>query len=248
MSGRTEPGETQRLRGQVAALRAQVARLTGELASARGLLAAGSTADLVEANGRLVISALHAEEAAESASSELGELMQTSQRDALTGTPNRALLVDRLQGAIAQAKRRGNRVAVLFLDLDGFKPINDSYGHAAGDVVLCVVARRLEAALRESDTVSRYGGDEFAILLADVAQREDVCMAAQKILLAVAAPTRFGQLEQGLSCSIGVAIFPEDGEDPETLIACADAAMYRSKRRSPGGFALHGNPSVRDTA
>jgi len=237
----TEPAATQRLRAQVAALRAQVTRLNEELALARGLLGAASNADLVEANGRLVISALHAEEAAESVSSELDELTRSSQRDALTGTPNRALLVDRLQGAMSQAKRHGNRAAVLFLDLDGFKPINDSYGHAAGDVVLCVVARRLEAALRESDTVSRHGGDEFVILLADVAQHEDARMAAQKILLAVAGPTRFGRLEQGLSCSIGVAIFPEHGQDPETLIARADAAMFRSKRRGPGGFAMHGD-------
>jgi len=172
-------------------------------------------AELLAANGHLVLSALHAEEAAETAAGKLDELAQSSQRDPLTGTLNRAVMLDRLDTAATLARRRGSRLAVLFLDLDRFKEINDSLGHAAGDEVLQLVAKRMGATLRDSDTVSRHGGDEFLVLLPEVADSTDAAIAAAKVLLAIA------------------------GQSAADLIAAADTALYRSKRRGRGGFALH---------
>ncbi len=220
---------------QAAGLRAEIARLRTELAPLQGQYAAGRISDLVEANEALVLSVLQAETVAESTKGELDELMQSSQRDALTGTPNRALMLDRLESAIALARRRGTQLGLLFLDVDRFKQINDTLGHAVGDEVLCLVARRMESAVRGSDTVGRHSGDEFLILLAEVSDPTDAALIAAKVLLAVAEP---GPVRD-LSASIGIAIYPEDGIGAATLIANADAAMYRSKRRGRGGFAFH---------
>jgi len=123
---------------------------------------------------------LQAESLAETAISDLDELSRSSQRDILTDIPNRVLMLERLESAIVAARRRKNRIAVLFLDLDHFKEINDTLGHAIGDKVLQLVARRLESAIRESDTASRYGGDEFLILLAEISQTADAEQIAEK--------------------------------------------------------------------
>jgi len=232
----------------IAQLRAEVETLRGQLAVLRHALAAaeapwvdGEATALVEANGALVLSALHAAEVAESAMGELGELTKTSQRDVLTGTPNRALMLDRLEHAIAMARRRGTRVALLFVDLDRFKQINDTLGHAIGDEVLCLVTRRLESVIRESDTVSRHGGDEFLVLLAEVTHATDAALIAAKMLLAVGEPGPDSL--PTVSASVGIAIYPEDGQEPAVLIANADAAMYRSKGQRRGGFAFHADPA-----
>ncbi len=241
MTGKTDTGEVARatktvalLREQADGLRAEIARLRTELAALQGEYAAGRSSDLVEANGALVLSALQAETVAESTKGELDELTRSNQRDALTGTPNRALMLDRLESAIALSRRRGTQRALLFLDLDQFKQINDTLGHAVGDEVLRLVARRMESAVRGSDTVSRHSGDEFLILLAELSHRADAGLIASKVLFAIAQP---GPV-RALSASIGIAIYPEDGTEAADLIANADAAMYRSKRRGPGGFAF----------
>jgi diguanylate cyclase (GGDEF)-like protein len=198
-----------------------------------------NTAPLVEANEQLVLAALHAEAVAETAVSTLGELAHSSQHDPLTDLPNRLLLLDRFETAIAAARRHETRIAVLFVDLDGFKKINDTLGHGIGDQVLQLVARRLQSAVRDSDTVARYGGEEFLVLLPEISQAADAAVIAGKLLAAIAAPSRIGEHRLDLSASIGITIYPEDGEDATTLINRADAAMYRSKRRGPGGHEFY---------
>ncbi len=151
--------------------------------------------------------------------------------DALTGLPNRLLFVDRLERAVAHAERNNSPVGVLYLDLDRFKDINDTFGHSAGDLVLQETARRLEAASRKEDTVARLAGDEFAILLPHVRVADDVVMVANRILRSVTEPlTIAGQRVRGAG-SVGVAVFPQDGMTPAELLAAADAAMYVAKER-----------------
>src|SRR5690606_31609431 len=150
------------------------------------------------------------------------------------GLPNRALMRDRIGHAIAMARRKGTRSAILFLDIDDIKHINDTLGHAAGDSVLRLLARRLEALVRESDTVSRHGGDEFLILLAEVSNAADAELMARKIRASLANPRSIVGPALALSVSIGIAIYPDHGEDADTLICCADASMYRAKNRSMG--------------
>jgi diguanylate cyclase (GGDEF)-like protein/PAS domain S-box-containing protein len=157
------------------------------------------------------------------------KLAHMAQHDALTGLPNRLLLADRIKTAIAIAPRRRTNPGVLFLDLDGFKHVNDSLGHSVGDKLLQSVARRLSACVRASDTVSRLGGDEFVVLLAEIAQPEDASIAAGRMLEAVSAPHRIDAHELHISTSIGVSLYPSDGTDAETLIRNADTAMYQAK-------------------
>ena len=221
-------------------VRAELARLRQDLAEVRQDFSELRAAQLLEANERLVLAALHAQASAEAANSNLGELTRTSQRDALTGVPNRALMLDRIESAIALARRNAKRIAVLFVDLDDFKQFNDTLGHAFGDQVLQLAARRLESAVRESDTVSRHGGDEFLILLAEISQPSDAAMLAEKILSALAAPAHVGGHVVRLSASVGIAVHPEDGDEAARLVGRADAAMYRSKHRGGGCFEAHG--------
>jgi diguanylate cyclase (GGDEF)-like protein len=169
----------------------------------------------------------------------MDQMARSSQRDALTDTPNRALMLDRLENAISLARRHVTRLAVMFLDLDQFKQINDSLGHAIGDQVLQQVARRLESIVRASDTVSRHGGDEFLVLIGEVSKASDAAVIAAKILAVLTAPCRVGDHLLRLSASLGIATYPDDGEDAASLISRADAAMYRSKRRRLGGFEFH---------
>ncbi|MFZ5877266.1 MAG: diguanylate cyclase domain-containing protein [Nitrospirota bacterium] len=149
--------------------------------------------------------------------------------DALTGLPNRALFVDRLEQAITRARWRKRVVATLFVDLDKFKHINDSLGHSMGDKLLREMASRLSAAVRDSDTVARFGGDEFVILLDDVACEDDIGVVAAKILDAAKPPIELGGTTFSVGASIGISVFPTDGQDPEILVKHADIAMYRAK-------------------
>jgi diguanylate cyclase (GGDEF)-like protein/PAS domain S-box-containing protein len=158
--------------------------------------------------------------------------------DALTGLPNRALFVDRLELAIVGARRNRQPFAVIFVDLDRFKMINDTFGHLKGDVVLGQVSERLKATLRESDTLARLGGDEFIIMLPNIRGPEDAGLVANKIVEDLAKPFTLDGREMLLSSSLGVAMFPEDGEDSETLMRNSDIAMYDVKAKGKNGFAF----------
>ncbi len=157
------------------------------------------------------------------------QLAHTARHDFLTGLPNRMLLSDRIGQAIAIAGRHRKRVAVLFLDLDGFKHINDTLGHALGDKLLQSVSKRLVGCVRGSDTVSRQGGDEFVVLLSEVDRAEDAAILARRMLEAVAASHFIDQHELNVTTSIGVSIYPDDGADAAALVKAADTAMYQSK-------------------
>jgi diguanylate cyclase (GGDEF)-like protein/PAS domain S-box-containing protein len=149
--------------------------------------------------------------------------------DALTGLANRRLFQEHLSLALALAQRRNSRVAVLFLDLDHFKIINDSLGHTVGDELLRVVAKRLKAAVREGDTVARVGGDEFTIVLQELHNGDAAAVVAQKVLRTLADPIEVGEQRLYVTASIGITLSPDDGEDAETLLKNADSAMYRAK-------------------
>jgi diguanylate cyclase (GGDEF)-like protein/PAS domain S-box-containing protein len=157
------------------------------------------------------------------------KLARLALHDSLTDVPNRTLLSDRLDQAMMRAQRTGNSVAVLYVELDRFKHINDSLGHAVGDELLKVVAQRLQGCVRGSDTVSRQGGDEFLVLLADVAQPHDAALCAEKIIEALDAPHRIAGQDLTITASIGIATFPGDATDAETLLRNADFAMYQAK-------------------
>jgi diguanylate cyclase (GGDEF)-like protein len=157
------------------------------------------------------------------------EMTHSAQHDFLTGLPNRMLLNDRVSQAISLAPRHLKKVAVLFLDLDGFKHINDSLGHPIGDKLLQSIAKRLVDCVRGSDTVSRQGGDEFVVLFSEVEQPEDAAITARRMLQAVAKAHPIDQHDLHVTTSIGLSVFPDDGPDAETLIKNADIAMYQAK-------------------
>ncbi len=157
------------------------------------------------------------------------QMTHSAQHDFLTGLPNRMLLNDRVTQAIVLAPRHSKKVAVLFLDLDGFKHINDSLGHPTGDKLLQSIAKRLVACVRSSDTVSRQGGDEFVVLLSEMEQSEDAAISALRILQAVAEAHTIDHHDLHVTASIGLSVFPDDGKDAETLIKNADTAMYQAK-------------------
>jgi len=150
--------------------------------------------------------------------------------DALANIPNRTLFNDRLKLALAYAKREKKQLAVMFIDLDLFKEINDLYGHETGDIVLKKVSRQLVSCVRESDTVARMGGDEFVVLLPIIENETDVFSVAEKILESVAKPIKVEKLNLHLTCSIGIAIYPQHGKDEKLLIINADMAMYQAKK------------------
>jgi diguanylate cyclase (GGDEF)-like protein/PAS domain S-box-containing protein len=164
------------------------------------------------------------------------QMTHSAQHDLLTNLPNRLLLNDRISQAISLAGRQHQSMAVLFLDLDRFKYINDSLGHATGDKLLQSVAKRLLAGVRRSDTVSRQGGDEFVILLSSIASPEHAATTAKKVLLSLDAPFPVGAQELHIGGSIGISIYPANGEDSETLIKNADTAMYQAKERGRNNF------------
>lgn len=184
----------------------------------------------------LVISALdahyavHTAKLADSLQAANEQLRSIALHDKLTGLPNRFLLEDRLEQAVLRGSRGGGNFAVMFVDLDRFKPVNDRFGHDVGDALLKAVAQRLAGCLRKADTVARTGGDEFVVVLSEVARSEDVTRIADKILGELARPFRAGGHELEISCSIGVGVYPEDGKDAQTLVVNADKAMYHAKK------------------
>jgi len=158
--------------------------------------------------------------------------------DVLTGLPNRALFHDRLEHGLALARRHDRAMAVMFVDLDDFKMINDSYGHEAGDVVLKTIAQRLRDDTREGDTVSRLGGDEFLLLLNGIQDEKSIAFTATKFISTIQMPcslaTAGAKVSLSIRASIGISIFPKDGETAEALIKSADSAMYRAKQERSG--------------
>jgi diguanylate cyclase (GGDEF)-like protein len=158
------------------------------------------------------------------------ELLTLAYHDNLTGLPNRSLLHDRLGVAITHARRQGTRLAVLFLDLDDFKTVNDSYGHALGDRLLVELAGRVRASVRAGDTVARFGGDEFVVLLDEVSGTADAAHVATKVLVALRAPFRLDGHEVTVAASVGMSLFPDDGVSGDELLRQADAAMYHDKQ------------------
>jgi diguanylate cyclase (GGDEF)-like protein/PAS domain S-box-containing protein len=166
------------------------------------------------------------------------QIQHQAYHDALTGLPNRMLFLDRLQIALAHARRQGGQPAVLFLDLDDFKVINDTLGHATGDRLLQGLAERLITNVREDDTVARMGGDEFTLLLPNVGRVEDAARLAGKLLEAVAQPFQIDGQDLFVTTSVGVSLYPGDGEDAETLLKNADRAMYRAKELGRNNYQL----------
>ena len=163
-------------------------------------------------------------------------LEHMAQHDHLTGLPNRFLFGDRLEQALVQARRRKGRFAVLFLDLDRFKAVNDTYGHEAGDALLMEASRRIQSCIRESDTLARQGGDEFTALLLDIQERESVLRVARSMVDALAEPFTLGPGTCSVGVSIGIAIYPEDGGSADALRSAADTAMYAVKQSGRNGF------------
>jgi diguanylate cyclase (GGDEF)-like protein len=159
--------------------------------------------------------------------------------DALTGVPNRLLLMDRLVQSIAHAKRRNRYTALLFVDVDHFKRVNDSFGHGTGDELLKEIAQRLSAAVRPGDTVARLGGDEFIVALDDVAEALDVALVAKKIVASFVDAFSINGHELAMTCSIGASLFPIDGQTPDELIRCADFAMYNAKELGRNNIQFH---------
>ena len=164
------------------------------------------------------------------------ELQHLAQHDMLTGLPNRRFLQERLAHALAQARRSGRSVALLFIDLDHFKDINDNFGHDAGDALLVTLAQRLHAQTREADTVARMGGDEFVVLVEGPADTAQVGILAHKLLLAVQQPVPWQGHTLQVGASIGVSQFPRDGQTVVDMLACADRAMYRVKNAGRNAF------------
>ena len=190
--------------------------------------------------GILVTAAIRNISVRKDAEKHLAETMEqiahSAQYDSLTGLPNRLLLNDRLGQAIALAHRHSGQVVVMFLDLDGFKHINDSLGHSTGDKLLQSIAKRLEESIRAPDTVSRQGGDEFIVLLQEIVHLKDAVTVARRVLAALAEAHSIGHQVLHVTASIGVSLYPDDGLDAETLIKNADAAMYQAKESGRGSY------------
>ncbi|HUP44951.1 MAG TPA: EAL domain-containing protein [Thermoanaerobaculia bacterium] len=179
------------------------------------------------------------EDEREAASIAADQVEHLAYHDALTGLPNRPLFMDRLIIAVAQANRASQKLAVLFLDLDRFKDINDSLGHSVGDVLLKSAAERIRRCVREGDTVARFGGDEFTLVIPRIDKIEDAAKIASKIIETVKVPFEINERELFVTTSIGVAIYPSDGLDAETLVRNADTAMYRAKEQGRDSYQLY---------
>lgn len=167
------------------------------------------------------------------------KFQQQATHDMLTGLPNRRLLIDRLEQALAQVKRNDGHLAMLFIDLDGFKDINDRLGHAAGDEVLEIIGRRLKHLLRSADTAARLGGDEFGLVLSKISGRQDAQLVAEKVLKSISSPLIIRDERCHIGASIGISLFPEHGTSADELISHADAAMYTVKYSGKGSYAFY---------
>lgn len=169
------------------------------------------------------------------------QVFHLAHHDSLTTLPNRILFYDRLNQAIARACRDKESIAVLFLDLDGFKLINDTLGHAAGDALLCEAAKRILACVRDSDTVARMGGDEFTVILCNVKTPNSIDRVANTIIEAIAQPFVLNGKDSSISVSIGISLYPDNGDTPEQLVKISDAAMYLAKHSGKNCYRFIGD-------
>jgi diguanylate cyclase (GGDEF)-like protein len=235
-AGKVQDNEARlaRLGVQVDELQAVMVRLLQDLVRTEARLETDHAAQLVAANEQLVLAALNSQTQAEAAAESLKAAAQASALDPLTQLPNRSTLQDRFVQAVAHARRDGHPFALLFIDLDGFKHYNDEHGHPFGDAVLRWVAAQLVSVVREVDTVSRHGGDEFLVLLAELSKPEGAATVAAKLQAAVAEPVTLLGHPVCLTASVGVAIYPDHGETLDELVVHADTAMYASKRQHAG--------------
>jgi diguanylate cyclase (GGDEF)-like protein len=207
-----------------------------EAATATARHRALSDTQIREANEQLVLASVRALTMTEAAEEATKRMAHKAERDFLTGLPNRALLTDRLAQSIELARRHVKRVALMYIDLDEFKSVNDSLGHTVGDQLLQSVAQRLQDCVRHSDTVSRQGGDEFVVLLTEVEAPQDAALVARKLIKAIAAPHPVGEHRLQVTVSIGISLYPDDAESVETLLTSADTAMYCAKSRGRNNY------------
>jgi diguanylate cyclase (GGDEF)-like protein len=243
--GGADAVELEAIKRQLAVARERLRAVRHEIRLAEQFRDSSEAVAVLEANEQLVLALLAAQSGEQHAFSAQPPRPFVMRVDALTGLPDRALLLDRFACAAAAAQRRGVRMAVLFVDLDEFKAINDRLGHAVGDLVLQHAARCLQASMRSMDTVARHGGDEFVAVLADLADRDDAQLVARKMLGALAVEVDFDGHRLSVSASIGISIYPDDGIEAALLIRRADAAMYRAKRQGSACIAIHGQPLAR---
>ncbi|WP_207308998.1 diguanylate cyclase domain-containing protein [Marinobacter salicampi] len=167
---------------------------------------------------------------------EIKRMSHQAQHDFLTGLPNRMLLTERLTQAIGMADRHSKKIALLFVDLDYFKQINDSFGHSVGDHLLQAIAAEIGECVRATDTVSRHGGDEFVVLLSEIEEKQDAAKVAEKVLAQFASPRLIDGHELSITMSVGIAIYPDDSLDGDALMAAADSAMYISKNHGRNSY------------
>jgi diguanylate cyclase (GGDEF)-like protein len=171
------------------------------------------------------------------------ELYDLATHDALTGLANRSFFNERFRHAMVRARRAEQQIGLLYLDLDNFKPVNDALGHKCGDLLLQTVARRLKRSVREEDTIARLGGDEFAVILEHLSRPQDAAASAKKVLQALARPYRLEGRPARITASLGITVYPLDGETVETLVSRADGAMYRAKTEHRNAYRFWGDPA-----
>lgn len=224
--------------------RASRARVKAERERTVQMESVERTAQLVAANEQLVMSILQAQAALDAATRLIAQIQYQAERDGLTDLPNRLLMQDRLAQAMIHATRNETKLALLFVDLNDFKRINDQRGHAVGDRVLQAVARCLVSSIRASDTASRHGGDEFLVLLSDVNSVTDAIHTAHKMIASIESPECIGIDELSISASIGISVFPDDGDTIIALTTFADRAMYGGKRHGPTSTVNHGDATI----
>ena len=231
--------DTADLRQETADIRQDAADQREEAAIVKAALDESTNAQVLEANERLTAATIHAQTMTKVAELATEQMSYMAEHDVLTGLPNRALLTDRLAQSIALAQRHEKKVALMYLDLDHFKHVNDSLGHTVGDQLLQSVAKRLQKCVRLSDTVSRQGGDEFVVLLTEIDEVQDAVLTAEKIIETMARPHEVTGNQIHVTFSIGISIYPDDARDIETMLRNADTAMYQAKKTGRNHYHLY---------